>query len=92
VPAKFSRKWRLSATVAAGLLRMSSLRSFLFEELLGGLVGFGASSASLPEGKGLSLAGESGVALDRGEADAEEAGGVELGHAALVDGLDYLLA
>ncbi len=62
-----------------------------FEKLLGRLVGFGGSSTSLAGGEGLSPAGEPGVALDRGEADAEEAGGLGLGHSTL-DGLNYLLA
>jgi hypothetical protein len=67
-----------------------SVAYVLFEELLYGVVGFGGSSTSLPRGKGLSLIGKPDVALDRGEADAEEAGSMGLGHAALVDGLDYL--
>jgi hypothetical protein len=41
-------------------------------------------------GKRFSLAGESGVALDGGEADAKEAGGLGLGPSTL-DGLNYLL-
>ena len=64
----------------------------IFEKLRGRLGGFGGSSTSLPGGKRLSLAGESGVALDRGEADAKEAGGLSLGHPALLDGLNYLAA
>ena len=63
----------------------------LFEEPLCGLVCYGRSSTTLSGGKGLSLASESGVALDRGEADAEEAGSLGLGHDALVDGLDFFL-
>ena len=64
----------------------------LFEKLLGRLLGFRRSSTSLPGAERLSLAGESGVALDRGEADAKESSGLGRGHAALLDGLDYLLA
>src|SRR5215208_700367 len=38
LPAKLSKKWRLSATVAAGLLRISSSRSlFVASSALGGL-------------------------------------------------------
>jgi hypothetical protein len=61
-----------------------------FEEPPCGLVGFEGSSTSLLGGKRLSLVGESGVAFDRGETDGEESGGLGLGHAALLDGLDYL--
>ena len=85
LPAKILRKRRLCARVAAGLLRMSSSRSFF-----GSLVGYGGSATSLPGGKTFSLAGESGVALDGGEADAEEAGGLGLGPSTL-DGLNSLL-
>src|SRR5215210_7774963 len=64
----------------------------LFEEPLCSLVGFRGSSTSLPGGKGLPLVGKPDVALDRGEADVEEAGGLGLGDATLLDSLDYLLA
>jgi hypothetical protein len=64
----------------------------LLEELPCELVRFGGSSASLPWGKGLSSRSESGVALDRGEADAEKAGCLGLGRAVLLECLDYLLS
>jgi hypothetical protein len=67
-----------------------SVSYVFFEELLYGVVGFGGSSTSLPRGKELSLIGKPNVAPDRGEADAKEAGSLRLGHAALLDGLDYL--
>jgi hypothetical protein len=75
--AKLSKKkWRLS-------LRRGSRRPFpyvLFEEPLCGLVGFGGSSTSFPPGgKRLSLVGKPDVALDGGEADAKEVGGLGLG-------------
>jgi hypothetical protein len=56
------------------------------------LVCYGGSATSLSGGKGLSFSGECGVTLDRGEANAEEAGGLGLGGAALLYGLDYFLA
>jgi hypothetical protein len=64
----------------------------LLQELSCELVCFGRSSASLPGGKGLSSRSESDVALDRGEADGEQAGGLGLGCAALLDCFDYLLS
>jgi hypothetical protein len=58
----------------------------LLEELPGGVVCYGGSSASFPGGKGLSLTSDSCVALDdRREADAEQAGGLRLGGTALLD-------
>ena len=86
LPAKFSKKWRVSEIVAAGLFLTSSSRNlFVAWSALG-------ASTSLPGGKGLSLVGKPDVALDRGEADAEEPSGLGVGHSALVDSLDYLLA
>jgi hypothetical protein len=63
--AKLSRMWRLSETVAAGLMRISSSRSLLVaSSAMGGLPPPYSGS------KGFSFRGEFGVALDRGEADA----------------------
>ena len=64
----------------------------LLEELPRSVIRLGGSSASLPGGKGLSSRSESGVALDRGEDDGEQAGGLGLGRAVLLDRLDYLLS
>ena len=74
LPAKLIRKRRLSLTVAAGLVRISSSRSFLVaSSAMGGLPPPYSGS------KGFSFRGEFGVALDRGEAYAEEASGLRLG-------------
>jgi hypothetical protein len=59
LPAKLSRKWRLCETVAAGLVRISSSRSFLVASSA-----IGGSATSLPGGKGPSFRGELGVTLD----------------------------
>jgi hypothetical protein len=92
LPAKLSRNWRLSLTVAAGLARMSSSRSLrVISSAMGGLPP-PFLGASLPGGKRLSFGGEPGITLDRGEADAELAGGLGLGGTALLDCLYYLLA
>src|SRR5215212_3697005 len=64
----------------------------LLKELARRLVRYGGPSASLPWGKRLPSVGEFGVTLDRGEADGEQAGGLGLGRATLLDSLDYFLA
>src|SRR5215217_6005592 len=69
-----------------------SVAYVLLEELRGGVVCYGGSAASLPGRKGLSPRSESAIALDRGETDGEQARGLGLGGAALLERLDYLLA
>jgi hypothetical protein len=69
-----------------------SIEYMVLKELPRSVVCYGGSSTPLPGTESLSSRGEPGVALDRGEAYAEEASGLGLGGAALLDGLDYLQA
>lgn len=67
-----------------------SRRAFLhvlFEQLPRGLIGLGRPSAAFSRFEGVSSPGDPRVALDRGEADAEQAGSAGLGGACL-DGFD----
>jgi hypothetical protein len=78
---------RYTVAVSVGHVRMSSSSSLFV--VWSALVGV----CHLPSGcKSLSSAGKSGVTLEVGEADIEEAGGLGLGGAVLLYGLDYFLA
>jgi hypothetical protein len=79
-----------AAPVCGGGCRPSAY--VLFEKLPCSLVGFGGSSTSFSGGERLSLIGKPDAALDLGEADAKETGGLGLGHPALLNGLNYLAA
>jgi hypothetical protein len=88
LPAIVRRKWRLSLTVVEGLLRMSCSRSLPGSSSLLWEVFHPPCSG----GKRLPSVGESGVWLERGEADGEKAGGFGLGGATLLECLYYLLS
>jgi hypothetical protein len=77
LPTELSRMWRLSETVAAGLMRISSSRSLLVAS--SAMWGLGGLPPPYSGSKGFSFRGEFGVALEREEADAEEASGLRLG-------------
>ena len=64
-----------------------ALLDVLFEKLLRHLVGFRRPSSAFSRAEGLSPAGDSNVAFNRGETHAEKAGGLGLGGACL-DSLD----
>ena len=77
----------LSSSVAAGRVSRSAFKSSIASSLI-----FDGEPGLFFGARGPALAGQPGVALNRGEADPEQAGHLALAYAALFDCFDYLPA